>query len=84
MATFRMSIFWQTVDAEGWSDNFFWSGADIASAQIELDSLINRTKQLRNGDCSIIYARVSDVAIRGDSLPPTLTMPVFEIGRAHV
>lgn len=76
MGVFRASIFWSSLDGEGWSENFFIDEPTIVAAQADMDTLIPQLAALRSAHWKIDFARVSDVAISGDSLPSSITMPV--------
>jgi hypothetical protein len=75
MPNYKLSYFWASVDQEGWSESFYYTASDPTAAQTELDNLMTYLKPLRSSNFSIIYARISDVAIRGDSLPTTRLLP---------
>jgi hypothetical protein len=75
MASFRLSYFWRSRDDEGWSENFFVTAADIVAAQTQLDALLALLLPLRSSDYTMDYARCSNVAVKGDSLPTTVTLP---------
>lgn len=76
MATYRLSYFWESLYTEGWSENFYWDGSTLASAQAQLDSLASQLLDLRGaGWFKMIDARVSDVSIRGNTLFTTIPMP---------
>lgn len=75
MANFVQTYFWESGDAEGWSEHFYHQAANIATSQAAMDSLIPLLCALRDDYCNMIYARVSDVTVRGDSLASTLSFP---------
>lgn len=75
MANFRLTLFYKTTESEGWSEKYFVTASTITAAQSELDTLIPLALAFRTVDVEMIYARVSDVAIRGDSLTSLLTFP---------
>ena len=75
--TARWEIFFQSVDDEGWSEGGYLAALDLPTAASSLDTIITARKALLDPNFSMIYARVSDVAVKGDSLPPASTvMPV--------
>lgn len=76
MPVYQLSVFFESGDAEGWSERYFVNEANITNAQADLDALITQAARLRTSGIRIVYGRVSDVTIRGDSLPSTLSMPV--------
>jgi len=71
----RGQMFFTTDDNEGWSEGFYMIATNIAAAQTQLDTLVSQRTGFLSADSSIIYARVSDVAIKGDSLLTTITLP---------
>ena len=76
MAVFRMSIFFRSVDDEGWSENYYWDGSNITSARTAMDTLVSQRLDLLNGNVEIVDARVSDVTVRGSVLFSTLSFPL--------
>jgi len=66
MANFRLSYFFLSPNSEGWSENYYWQGADITSAKAELDSLLNLRKAMLPTTFEVVGARASDVSVRGN------------------
>lgn len=75
MATFRLSIFFLSQDAEGWTENFYWNGTNLTGAQSMLDTLINQRADMLSDHFRIEDGRASDVSSRGTTLFTTVTMP---------
>lgn len=73
----RCQMFFTTDDNEGWSEGIYLISTSIASAQTALDAFVPLRAAFLSADASIVYARVSDVAIKGDSLLTTLSLPVL-------
>lgn len=76
MPIYRISLFHESSDTEGWSENFYWSGSSINAAQSEMDSLISERVALFGPAFRMVDGRVSDVTMRGNTLFTTHTLPV--------
>lgn len=68
MPTYRWSSYFQTKDNEGWSENYYLTAADIASAAGLASANIAPRMALSPNNVDMVYGKVSDVAIKGDSL----------------
>ena len=76
MAQYRMSLFFESNDAEGWSENYYHQNTSIANAQSVMDTVIIPSRQdFMVGDFRLVEARVSDVSIRGDVMFTGLALP---------
>jgi hypothetical protein len=73
----KMTLFWSTPYNEGWSESFYLGQTDISAAQSHMDTLIPLFQACRTTAHELVYARVSDQAIKGDSLVTTLGLPMF-------
>lgn len=76
MPTFKISYFFQTNDSEGWSENYYVQETDIQTAATFGAGNIAPRMALSPNNVSLIYARASDVAVKGDSLILPGTYPV--------
>jgi hypothetical protein len=73
----KATIFFQSEDEEGWSEGFYISSTDLAAAAGTLASIIPLRAAMMDPHFSMIYSRVSDVEVKGDSLvAPSITFPV--------
>ena|SRR5262249_8505410 len=73
----KMTLFFSSQDSEGWSESFYFSAATLIAVEDTMNTVIPLRAALMPSDFSIIYGRVSDVAIKGDSLQATgTTFPV--------
>lgn len=61
------SYYFVTKDNEGWSENFYLQSADISSAATSASQYILPRTALSPDNVDLVYAKVSDVDIRGDS-----------------
>lgn len=69
MANFKCSFFFETPDAEGWSESFYLAGATIDVVEPNLTTVILPARlAMLPTDMQMIYGRVSDVTVKGDSL----------------
>ena len=64
---FLASFYFNTDDAEGWSENVILQDTDIDSAAAEAASYIGTRMACSPSNCHMVYAKVSDVTIKGDS-----------------
>ena len=71
----KATIFMSNSDNQGWSESHYGIFSDINSAQTQLNTLLTARVALLGINSQIIYARVSDEAIKGDSLLPTFSLP---------
>jgi len=71
----KCTLFFESADEEGWSEKFYLGSTDITAAQTSMNTIIPLRAAMLASTMNIIYGRVSDVTIKGDSLPPTITMP---------
>jgi hypothetical protein len=69
------TIFMANSDNQGWSESHYIIASDINSAQTQLGTLVSARLALLGIDSQILYARVSDEAIKGDSLLTTVSLP---------
>jgi|SRR5215813_170346 len=75
--TAKATLFWDSTDSEGWSESFYMTAADITAARSAMDTVIANRLDLAFTTFRLVYARVSDVAIKGDSLVSALNYPLF-------
>jgi len=68
MPTFRGTFFFSTDDQEGWTENYYIQEVDIATAATSFAAWIPNRMALSPATVSMDYAKVSDVAVKGDSL----------------
>src|SRR5712691_4068093 len=73
--TAKVSFFYRTNDDEGWSESFYFDATDITTAQAAADTGVSPRMALSGPNVNMIYARVSDVLIKGDSLQLTGPFP---------
>ena len=66
--TAKMTLFFESLDAEGWSESTYHSATDINEAATFIVNIVAKRADMLDSHFSIIYARVSDVAVKGDSL----------------
>jgi hypothetical protein len=69
-------MFFGTPDNEGWSESVYLSATDLIAAQTAMDTLLPLRAALLASTEEIVYARVSDVTVKGDSLLTTVALPV--------
>src|ERR1700747_3564089 len=68
MPNFRASYYFGTKDNEGWSENFYMTGADIATEAALAANYISVRRSCSTGNVDMVYGKISDVAVKGDSL----------------
>lgn len=74
MAIYQSTAFYACANF-GWSETYGQSQANPDDAVINLTSFITLRLATMVNDCSLVGARVSDTAIKGDSYPTGLTFP---------
>lgn len=74
MPIYQSTLFFQCANF-GWSETYGQSVANPSDAVINLTSFSTLRLATMVSDCSLIGARVSDTAIKGDSYPTGLTFP---------
>lgn len=75
--TAKATLFFVSPDSEGWSESFYLSSATINNARTAMDTIIGARLALLADVHKLIYARVSDVAVKGDSLLTQNALPQF-------
>lgn len=65
---FLASWYFNTNDSEGWSENAILPGPDIQTAATDAASYIGTRMAASADNVHMVYAKVSDVTIKGDSL----------------
>lgn len=78
MPNFLYSSYFSTKDNEGWSENFIVNATDIAAAASQASASIVHRMALSPNNVDMVFGKVSDVSIKGDSLivlPATGTYP---------
>jgi len=80
MPTYKCTMFLASQDNEGWTDNFYLSDTDIDAAVTEFDGFITDRLPLMGPAFSILWARVSDVAVKGDVAILPRTFPLDGTG----
>jgi hypothetical protein len=68
MPNYRASYYFVTKDNEGWSENLYLSAADIDTAASTAGGYISLRMAVSPNNVDMVYAKVSDMAIKGDSL----------------
>lgn len=74
--TAKATMFLEDDSGAGWSESFYCTAANLNAAQTLIDTFIPDAMDCRPASVACVYARVSDVAVRGDSLLSTLPFPV--------
>jgi len=65
---FKASFYLNSNDAEGWSENFYVSEADINTAATTAAGYIAPRMALSANNIHMVFGKVSDVTVKGDSL----------------
>jgi hypothetical protein len=73
--TAKLSMFLEDDSGAGWSDNFYITGTTLAQCLTAGDLIIPNFMAVRPNTVNMIYARYSDVSIRGDSLISQVGFP---------
>lgn len=73
----KATIFFDSTDSEGWSEKFYLTGADLTTIRGFLDTILPLRLAMLHTSFRAVYARVSDVAVKGDSLLTTVALPAF-------
>lgn len=68
MPDYRASYYFVTRDNEGWSENLYLSAADIDTAATNAAGYIAPRMDLSPDNVDMVYGKVSDMTIKGDSL----------------
>jgi hypothetical protein len=68
MAQYKGTIFFQAASS-GWTERYFLNGSNQTSASAALLSIIVGRLGILHVGCEIVAATISDISIRGDSLP---------------
>jgi len=64
----KATYFWSSEYDEGWSESFYLQGTDLAACKTIADTILTQLLALRDPTQTMVWARVSDVAVKGDSL----------------
>ncbi len=75
MAQYKCTLFF-TASTEGWTERYFPNASDLASAITAMNVVIPTRMDLSTTEIELQAAALSDVAIRGDSVP-FLATPLF-------
>ncbi len=75
MPVFKLTMMLTNDWAQGWSESYYTEQADMGAAIPVLDTLVPLLMSLRTAQNRMLYARASDVSIRGDSQLSTLSFP---------
>jgi hypothetical protein len=68
MAQYKGTIFF-TAGTNGWTERYFMNGSSLGTASAALLSVIADRLPILHTACEIVAATISDIAIRGDSVP---------------
>jgi hypothetical protein len=68
VVTCRASYYFVTKDNEGWSENLYGSGTDLPTLATKFSAYIALRMALSPNNVDMVYAKVSDVEVKGDSL----------------
>lgn len=60
----------------GWSETHYINAASIGAAQVALGSVMTSRMSILNNKYSLVYARLSDMSIKGDGYVTTSIMPM--------